>query len=184
MATFQLFPEPQVTCLEPQQAVEHQPLPRGLHLVPVSLMVTCHCWCSVAQPCPTLCDPMDCSMPGFPDFHHLLKLFQTQVHWIGNAIQPFYTLLSPSPAFSLSRHHSLFCVGSLREVAKVLELQFQQKFFQWIFRLISFRTDWLDLLAIQGTLKSLFQYHSSKASILQPFLLSSSHIHTWLLEKP
>ena len=65
--------------------------------------------CSVAQSCPTLCDPMDCSTPGFPVLHHLLKLAQTHVHWVGDAIQPSHPLFSPSsPAFNLSQHQGLF----------------------------------------------------------------------------
>ena len=59
--------------------------------------------CSVTQSCPTLCDPMDCSTPGFPVLHHLLELAQTHVHWIGDTIQPLCSLSSPSlPAFNLS----------------------------------------------------------------------------------
>ena len=83
--------------------------------------------CSVAQSCPTLCDPMDCSMPGFPILHHLLELAQIHVHWVGDAIQPSRPLSSPSPpAFNLSQHQGLFqWVGSLHQVAKVLELQLQ-----------------------------------------------------------
>ena len=84
-----------------------------------------------------------------------------------DAIQPSHPLLSPSlPAFSLSQHQGLFkWVSPLYQVAKVLEFQFQQQSFQWIFRTISFRMDWFDLLAIQGSLKSLLQHHSSKASV-------------------
>ena len=86
------------------------------------------------------------------------------------------SLSSPSPAFNLSQHQGLFqWVSSLHQVAKVLELQHQ--FFQWIFR-IDFRIDWLDLLAVQGTLKSLLQHHSSKASVLQHsafFMVQLSH---------
>ena len=76
-------------------------------------------------------------------------------------------------------------VCSLHQVAKVLEFQLQHQSFQWIFRTDFFTMDWLDLLAVQGTLKSLLQHHSSKASILQcsAFLWFNSHIHTWLLEK-
>jgi len=110
---------------------------------------------SVAQLCPTLCDPMDCSTPGFPVHHQFLELAQTHVHRVSDAIQPSHPLSFPSPpAFSLSQHQGLFqWVSSSHQVAKVLELQHQS--FQWIFRLISFRMDWLDLLAVQGTLKSL-----------------------------
>ena len=84
------------------------------------------------------------------------------------AIQPSHPLGSPSPpTFNLSQHQGLFkWVGSLHQVTRVLEFQLQHQSFQWVFRTDSFRIDWLDLLAIQGTLKSLLQYHSSKASIL------------------
>ena len=122
---------------------------------------------SVTQSCPTLCDPMDCSMPGFPVHHQLPELAQTHVYQVGDAIQPPHPLLPPSlPVFSLSEHQGLFqWVSSSHQMAKVLELQHQS--FQWYSGLISFRIDWLDLLAVEGTLKSLLQHHSSKASILQ-----------------
>ena len=79
---------------------------------------------SLAQSCSILCNPMDCSMPGFPVHHQLLELGQTHVHRVGDAIQPSYPLLSPSPpAFNLSQHQRLFQrVGSSHQVAKVLEL--------------------------------------------------------------
>ena len=67
------------------------------------------CCCSVAQSCPTLCNDMDCSTPGFPVHHQLLELTQTQVHRVGDAIQPSYPLSAPSPpAFNLSQHQGLF----------------------------------------------------------------------------
>ena len=99
----------------------------------------------------------------------VLEFTQTHVHWVGDAIQSSHPLFSPSPiALNLSQHQGLFkWVSSLHQVAKVLEFQLQHQSFQWIFRLISFRMDWLDLLAVQGTLKSLLQHHSSKASIFQ-----------------
>ena len=82
--------------------------------------------CSFAQLCPSLCDPIDCSMPGFPVHHRLLKFAQTQAHWVGDAIQPSHPLLSPSPAFNLSQHQGLFqCVDSSHQVAKILEIQLQ-----------------------------------------------------------
>ena len=89
----------------------------------------------VTQLCWTLCDPMDCSRPGSPVLHHLLKVAQTHVHWV-NAIQPSHPLLSPSPpAFSLSQHQGLFqWVGSSHQVAKGLKLQLHHQSFQWIFR--------------------------------------------------
>ena len=88
--------------------------------------------------------------------------------WVGVAIQPSHPLSSPSPpAFSLSQHQGLFKWISSYQVAKVLEFQLQHQFFQWTHPgLISFRMDWLDLLAVQGTLKSLLQHYSSNASIL------------------
>ena len=121
---------------------------------------------SVAQLCPTLCNPMDCSLPGHPVHHQLPEFTQTHVHWVSDATQPSHPSSSPSPAFNLSQHQSLFqWVSSLHQVAKILEFKLQHKSFQWIFR-ISFRMDWLYFLAVQGTLKRLLQHHSSKASIL------------------
>ena len=71
--------------------------------------ITFQSCCSVAQSCPTLCDPMDCSRPGFPVYHHLPEFTQTHVHRVGDAIQPSHPLSSPSPpAFSLSQHRGLF----------------------------------------------------------------------------
>ena len=83
--------------------------------------------CSVAKSFLILCDPIDCSMPGFPVLHSLLELAQTHVHWVGNAIQPSHPLLPPSPlALNLSQHQGLFLWGSSsHQVAKVLELQLQ-----------------------------------------------------------
>ena len=138
------------------------------------------CCCSVTQLCPTLWDPMDCSTPGFPVLHHLPEFTQTHVHWVSDAIQPSHLPPSPSPpAFTLSQHQNLFhWVGSCYHVAKVLELQLQHQSFNEYSRLISFRMDWLDLLAVQGTLKSLLQHHSSKASILRCsvfFVVQLSH---------
>ena len=67
-----------------------------------------HCCCSVAQLCPTLCNPVDCSTLGFADLYHLLECAQTCICWVGDAIQPSHSLLSPSSAFSLSQHQGLF----------------------------------------------------------------------------
>ena len=123
---------------------------------------------SVAQSCLTLCDPMDCSMPGFPVHQQLPELTQTHVHPVGDAIQPSHPLLSPSPpAFNLSQHQGLFkWVSSSHQIAKVLELQLEHQSFQWIFKTDFLRMDWLDLLAVQGTLKSLLQHYSSEAPVL------------------
>ena len=135
----------------------------------------------VAQSCLTLCDPMDCNTLGLPVHHQLLEFTQTQVHWVGDAIQPSHPLSSPfPPTFDLSQHQGLFkWVSTSHQVGKVLESQLQHQSFQWIF-LISFRMDWLDLLAVQGTLKSLLQHHSSKASNLQHsafFKVQLSHLY-------
>ena len=93
--------------------------------------------CSVTQSCPTLHDPMDCSMPDFPVLCHLLEFVQTRVHWVSDAIQPSHPLSSPSPpAFNLFQHQGLFqWISSSHQVAKVLELELQHKAFQWIFRI-------------------------------------------------
>ena len=125
---------------------------------------------------------MNRSTPGLPVHHHLLEFAQTHVHWVGDAIQASHPLLSPSPpAFNLSQHEGLFqWVSSSHQLAKVLEFQLQHQSFQWIFRTGFFRMDWLDLLAIQGTLKCLIQHHSSKTSILQRsdfFIVQLSHPH-------
>ena len=113
--------------------------------------------------------PQDCSTPGFPVLHHLPEFPQTRVHWISDAIQPSRPLLSPSlSVFNLSQQQGLFWwVHSSHQVAKVLELQLQHQPLQWIFRVDFFRINWLDLLALQGTLKSLLQHHSSKTSVLR-----------------
>ena len=122
---------------------------------------------------------MDCSTSGFPLYHQLLEIAQTHVHWVSDTIQPSHPLSSPSsPAFNLSQHQGLFKWS-----------QFFTSGGHWCFSfsispsneysgLISFRMDWFDLSAVQGTLKSLLQHHSSKASILQCsafFIVQLSH---------
>ena len=136
---------------------------------------------------PTLCDPMDCSMPGFPVHHQLLEFVQTHVHRVSDAIQPSHPLSSTSPTFSLSQHQGLFqWVSSSHQVAKVLEFQLQHQPSNKYSGLIPIRIDSFDLLAVQGILKSLLQHWNSKASIFQcsVSLWSNSHIHIWPLEKP
>ena len=92
--------------------------------------------CSVAKQCPTFCDPMDCSMPGFPVLQYLPEFAQIHVHWVGDANQSAYLLLSPSPlALNLSQHQGLFqWSSSSHQAAKIQELQPQHQSFQWIFR--------------------------------------------------
>ena len=123
---------------------------------------------SVAQTCPTPRDPMNRSTPGLPVHQRLPEFTQTNVHRVGDTIQPSHPLsfLSP-PAPNPSQHQGLFqWVNSLHEVPKYWSFSFSISPSKEIPELISFRMDWLDLLAVHGTLKSLLQHHSSKASIL------------------
>ena len=133
-----------------------------------SLCCTVHPWVSsvqfssLAQSCPTLCNPMNRSTPGLPVHHQLLEFTQTHVHRVADAIQPSHPRLSPSPpASNPSQHQSLF-----QWVNSSHKFSFSIIPAKEISGLTSFRMDWLDLLAVQGTLKSLLQHHSSKASIL------------------
>ena len=134
----------------------------------------------VTQLCPTLCNPIDCSTPGFPVHHQLLEL--AHVHWVGDAIQPSHPLSSPSPpALNLSRVRTF-------SNESVLHVRWP-KYWSFSFSIspsniysgpIFFRMDWLDLLAVQGTLKSLLQHFSLKASILQRsafFMVQLSHLY-------
>ena len=104
---------------------------------------------------------MDNSMPGLPVHHQLPEFTQTHLHWLGDATQRSHPLSSPStPAFNLSQHQGLFkWVSSSNQVAQVLEFQLQHQSFEW--------TPRTDLLAVQGTLNSLLQHHSSKTSNLR-----------------
>ena len=116
---------------------------------------------SVAQSCPTLCNPMNHSTPGLPFHHQLWESIQTHVHWVGDAIEPSHPLLllpSIFPNIRIFSNESALCIG-------------WPKYWSFSFNispsnehpgLISFRMNWLDLLAVQGTLKSLLQHHSSK----------------------
>ena len=129
---------------------------------------------------PTLCDPMNCSMPGLPVHHQLPEFTQTHVHRIDDAIQPPHPLSSPSPPALIPPSIRVFSNES------ALRRRWPK---YWSFSLgiipskehpglMSFRMDWLDLLAVQGTLKSLLQHHSSQASILQHsafFIVQLSH---------
>ena len=122
------------------------------------------------------------STPGLPVHHQLPEFTQTHVHRVGDAIQPSHPLSSPSsPAPNPSQHQSLFqWVNTLHEVDKVLELSFSIIPSKEIPGLISFKMDWLDLFAVQGTLRSLLQHHSSKGSILLCsafFIVQLSHAY-------
>ena len=120
---------------------------------------------SVSQLCPVFCHPMDCSMPGFPVHHQLPELAQTHVHRVSNAIQPSHPLLSPSPpSLNLSQHQGLFNVSVLNiRWSKYWSFTFSISPSNEYSGLISFRMDWLDILAVQGAIKSLLQQDSSKA---------------------
>ena len=137
------------------------------------------CCCSLPKPCLTFAPGY--STPGSSDLHYLPEFAQIHVHWVCDATQPSHPLPSPSPfTFNLSQHQSLSqWVSSLHYVTKVLELQHQP--FQWIFRIAFLNIDWFDLLAVQGTLKSLLEHYNSKASILWHsafFIVQLSHLYT------
>ena len=137
----------------------------------------------VTQSCPTLCNPMDCSTPGFLVLYHVPELTQTHVHWVSDAIKPSHSLSSPSPPiFNFSQHQGLFNESALRiRWPKYWCFSFSISPSNEYLGLISCRMDWLDLFAVQGTLKSLLQHHSSKASILKHsafFIVQLSHPYT------
>ena len=124
-------------------------LPKGLQLPLPVMSIQSFSWLSVqfssvSQLCSTLCNPMDCSTPGFPVHHQLPELAETHVHLISDASQPSHPLLSCSPpALNLSQDQGLFkWVSSSHEMAKVLDFQLQHQSFQWIFR-VDFLYDWL-----------------------------------------
>ena len=131
------------------------------------ILLLFYCCCSVAQSCPTLCNPVDCSTPGFPVL--LLELAQTHVHRVRDAIQPSHSLSSPSPPALVFPSIRIFSNESVLHIRwpKYWSFSFSISPYNEYSGLISFRIDWLDLLAVQGILKSLLQHHSSKASILQ-----------------
>ena len=124
---------------------------------------------SVTQSCPTLCNPMNHSMPGLPVHHKLPEFTQTHAHQVGDTIQPSHLLSSPILLIPIP--------PSIRVFSNEPTLRIRwPKYWSFSFSispsnehsgLISFRMDWLDLLAVQRTLKSLLQYHSSKASIFR-----------------
>ena len=140
---------------------------------------------SVTQLCPTLCDPMAYSTPGFPVHHQCLELAQIHVHRVGDAIQPSHPLSSPSPtAFKIFPAIRVFSKKSVLPIKwpKSWSFSFSISPSNEYSQLISFRIDWLDLLAVQGTLKSYAtpQFKSINSSVLS-FLynptLTSIHDH-------
>ena len=121
---------------------------------------------SFTQSCPTLRDPIDHSTPGLPVHHQLLESTQPHLSWVSDAIQSSHPLSSPSPpALNLYQHQGLFrWVSSSHQVAKILEFQLQHKSFEWTLRTDLLLDGLVGSLAVQGNLKNLLQYHSSKAS--------------------
>ena len=139
---------------------------------------------SVTQSLPTLCDPVNRSTPGLPVHHQLPEFTQTHVCHVSPAIQPSHPLLSPSPpALNLSQHQG-FSNDSVLPIGwpKYWSFSFSITPSNEYSGLTSFRIDWLDLLALQGTLRSLFQHHNSKASILQCsafFIVQLTSVHDY-----
>ena len=109
---------------------------------------------------------MDCSISGFPSHHHLLELAQTHVHRVGNAIQPSHPLSFPSPPASIFPSITGFSSESVLHIRWPKDWNFSINPSNEYSGLISFQSDWFDPLAVQGTLKSILQPHSSKTSIL------------------
>ena len=138
----------------------------------------CNQFSSAAQSHPTFCDPMDCSTPGLPVHHQLPELTQTHVHIVGDAIQPSHPLSSPLllpsifPSIRVFSNESVLCIRWPKYWSFSISPSNEYS------GMISFRMDWLDLLPVQETIKSLLQHHSSKASILWHsafFIVQLSH---------
>ena len=162
--------------------------------LPLWYSLVCDCltssvqFSSVAQSCPTLCDPMNHSTPGLPVHHQPLEVTQTHVHWVCEAIQPSHPLSSPSPAPNPSQHQSLFqWVNSLHEVAKSIGVSALASFLpkksqgwsplEW--------TGWISLQS-KGTSIVFSNITVQKHQFFgtQPSSQSNSHMHTWPQEKP
>ena len=150
------------------------------------MLLCVHCCCSVAKSCPTLCNLMDCSTVGSPVLYHLPEFAQTHIHWVSDVTQPFHPISSPSPpVFSLFQHQGIFqWVGSSHlhiggsASASALPMNIQD----W------FPLGWTGLIALlsKGLSKVFSNTTVQKHQFFstQPSLRSSSHICTWLLEKP
>ena len=136
---------------------------------------------SVTQSCPTFCDSMDCSTQGFPVHHQLLEFTQTHVHWVSDAIQPSHPLLSPPPPASISSSMRVFSNVSVLHIrwSKYWSFSFSVSPSNEYSGLISFRIDWLDLLAEQGILESYLspQFKSINSSALSFLMVQLSHPH-------
>ena len=153
-----------------------------LYLAHVSSVIIC--CCSVAKSCLTLCDPIGWQLARLPCLSLSPGVCSNSCplsQWCYLTISFSATTLLLFFAFNISQHQGLFhWVGSSHQMAKKLEFQLQRQSFQGIFGVISFRSNWFDLLAVQGTLKSLFQHNSSKASILWQstfLMIQLSHLY-------
>ena len=143
---------------------------------------------SFIQSCLTLCNPMDCNMPGFPVHHKLMELAKTHIHWVSVTIQPSHPLLSPYPlAFNISQHQGFFPMSHFftsggRNIqasasASVLPINIQDWFPLWLTSLILLQSKGLSRVFSNTTVQK-HQFFGAQLS-----LWPSSHIHTWLLEK-
>ena len=130
---------------------------------------------SVAQYCPNICDPMYCSTPCSPVHHQFPELAETHLHRVGGAIQPSHLLSSILLLPSISPSIRIFSNESVLPIRwpKYWSFNFSINPSNEYSGLLSFRMDWLDLLAVQETLNSLLQHHSSKASIHFSLILTS-----------
>ena len=127
----------------------------------------------VAEFCLTLCNPMNCSMPGSSNLHYLREFAQTHIHWVSDAIQPSHPFLQ-SLSIRIFSNELALCIRWLKYWSFSFSISPSNEYSG----LISFKINWFDLFAVQGTLKSLLQHHSSKASILQRsafFVVQLSH---------
>ena len=134
------------------------------------------------QSCPTLCNPMVCSKPGFPVLHHLPEFCSNSCpssQWshptISSSVVPFSSCLQSFPASGLISNESALCL----RWPKYWSFSFSISPFNEYSELISFRIDWFDLLVVQGPLKSLLQHHNLKTSVLKHstfFMVQLSHI--------
>ena len=135
----------------------------------LSISISPLCCCSATQSCLTLCDPTDCSMPGFPVHHQLPEFTQPHVHWVGDAIQsshfcpPLLLLPSIFPSIRVFSNESVLRIRWPKDWNFSFRISPSNEYLG----LTSLRMDWLDFLAVQGTLKSLLLHHSTKASILR-----------------
>ena len=147
------------------------------------VLIISYCCCSVTQSCPTLCDPMDCSIPGFPVLHYRQEFVQTHVHWVGDAIQLSHPLIPSPPALNLYQHQSFpvswlsaSCGQSIGALASVLPMSIQ---------------DWFSLGLLVWSLCSPGDSEESSpapqfesiSSLVLSFLYDPTHILTWVLEK-